>query len=202
MTKPDPATPLVSNVIKGSSIIITNITHVFNRRFSGLFVTRGLAEQYPASQVVILSSVLELENSPQYDNCHYLRFTNSFEAPKDPWVAACFSLCYLAALYSEMRASYLVRINWSHGKDRSLLKPWLTLLSIANLLPFHWVAYFPIAFITAFASENTRVCISRDARRAPVGTPVACELLSLQLHFKQMFYALFSAVVAVCCCPE
>lgn len=97
MAKPDPATPLVSNVIRGSSIIITNITHVFNRRFSRLFVTRGLAEQYPASQDVILSSVEELENSPQYDNCHYFRFTSSFEAPKDPWVAACFSLCYLAA---------------------------------------------------------------------------------------------------------
>lgn len=92
-----------------------------------------------------------------------------------------------------MRASYLVRINWSHGKDRSLLKTWFTLLSIANLLPFRWVAYFPAAFITAFASENTRVCISRDARRAPVGTPVACELLSLQLHFKHVLCFVFNS---------
>jgi len=84
MAKPDPEPALVSNDIKGSSIITVNTTHVFNRHFSHLFMTRVLAEQYPASRVVILSSVVELENPLQYDNCHYLRLTNSLKDPKDP----------------------------------------------------------------------------------------------------------------------
>lgn len=111
MAKPDPELALVSNVIKGSLIITANTTHVFNRRFSRHFVTRVLAEQYSASRRVTLSAIVELENHLQYDNCHYLRFTSSLEDPKDPWLGACFSLCYLAELYSEMRVGCLVKTN-------------------------------------------------------------------------------------------
>lgn len=123
MAKPDPEPALVSNVIKGSSIITSNTTHVFNRHFSRLFVTRVLAEQYPANCVVILSSIVELENPLQYDNGRYLRFTNSLEDPKDPWVVACFSSRYVFELRTQMRVSYLVKTNveplegWEFVKD-------------------------------------------------------------------------------------
>lgn len=166
----------MSNVIKGSSIITTNTTHVFNRHFSRLLVTRVLAEQYPANRIVILSSTAELENPPQYDHCHYLRFTISLEGPGDPRAAACFGFCYLVELRSGMRVSHHVKTNVEAWEGWEFAKDLLTLLSISSLLRSRWRG-----FSLSLLSQHLQVKIHqpRDVCRTSVGTPVAVELSPL-----------------------